>query len=383
MSKISRVALVTNVLPHYRVAGFEQLAQRMAGRIDFFVLTQTMAHRNFLIAEEQPNLNVRVLPGKAFAHPPFDDVHLNDPRAALRGHDLIILSGWDEPTFLLLWLLAQLQGKRVAFWIESTYNDGARTTWKEAYKRFLLKRAVGAIAMGKNSAAYCEWLGMPRSKIFIAPNSGDSAYFRAHAATLVPERAKLRAQLGLEGVVILFVGRMVEYYKNVFTLLRAQRCLEEKRLPVQLVLIGEGPDRAKYERLASDFGLCAVRFENFMNRVELSHYYAASDIFVLPSRSETWGQVINEAMEFALPILTTERVGAAADLVWDGENGIVIPPEDVNALAGALEALAQNTARRQQMGKRSREIIAPYTPEIWADAFARALDTMLESTIRT
>ncbi len=377
MSKISCAALVTNVLPHYRVKGFECLAERLVGRIDFFVLTETMAHRNFVLADAHPNLNVHVLPGKAFARPPFDDVHLNDPRPALRDHDLIILSGWDEPTFVLLWWLAQLQGKRVVFWIESNYQDGIRTTWKESYKRFLLKHAVGAIAMGKNSAAYCEWLGLPRSKIFIAPNAGDSDYFRAEAEELEPKRDELRQEFGFEGVVILFVGRMVEFYKNVSALLRAQRCLEEKNLPAQLVLIGEGPDRVMYEQLARELNLQNVRFENFMNRAQLSRYYAASDIFVLPSHSETWGQVINEAMEFALPIVTTQAVGAAADLVCDGENGFVVPPNDVDALASALQLLMQNATRRDAMGKRSREIISLYTPEAWADAFAGAVEKML------
>ncbi len=377
MRKMTRAALVTNVLPHYRVKGFELLARRLAGRIDFFVLTETMAHRNFIRADSHPNLSVHVLPGKAFARPPFDDVHLNDPRTVLRDHDLIILSGWDEPTFILLWLLAQLQGKRAAFWIESTYHDGIRTTWKESYKRFLLRRAVGAIVMGKNSAAYCEWLGMPHSKIFIAPNAGDSDYFRAQAATLEPKRDGLRQQLGLEGIVILFVGRMIEFYKNVSTLLRAQRCIQEKNLPAQLILIGEGPDRVLYEQLTRELNLQNVRFENFMSRAELARYYAASDIFVLPSRSETWGQVINEAMEFALPIVTTQNVGASADLVCDGENGFVVPTNDVNALVGALELLIQNASVRHTMGERSCEIISHYTPEVWADAFARAVETML------
>ncbi|HZQ08843.1 MAG TPA: glycosyltransferase family 4 protein [Anaerolineae bacterium] len=376
MTKLPRVALVTNVLPHYRVPCFEALAERLPGQVDFFVLAEILTERYFVLADAHPNLPVHVLSGKAWAHPPFDDVHLNDPRPVLRDYDLIILGGWAEPTFLLLWLLAQLRGTRVAFWIESTLYDGARDTWKESYKRLLLRRAGGAIVMGKSSAAYCEWLGLPRSRIFIAPNAGDSAYFRKQAASLLPRRAELRRALGVEGVVILFVGRMVEFYKGVSTLLSAQAELEKKNLPAQLVLIGEGADRAEYKRTSAELGLRSVRFENFMNHAALSRYYAAADIFVLPSRSETWGLVINEAMEFGLPIVTTQVVGAAADLVHP-ENGFVVPPGDVAALACALETLARNETRRQAMGECSRAIIAQHTPEAWAEHFARAVETML------
>lgn len=371
-----RVALITNILPHYRVPCFEALVARFDGEIDFFVLTDTMAHRQFVMAALSPALRVRVLKGAAWSRPPFDDLHLNDPRPALDNYDLIVLSGWDEPTFLLVWLLARLKKTRVAFWVESTYNDAPRDTWKESVKRFLLKPAVGAIAMGTNSAAYCAWLGVPHAKIFIAPNAADSAFFSARARELAPRRAALRAELGLQGVVILFVGRMVEHYKRVSVLLCAQQLLESKKLPAQLVLIGEGPDRAGYESLCRELNLQNVRFLNFLDHDGLARQYAAADIFVLPSASETWGLVINEAMEFGLPIVTTRVVGASADLVAD--NGLIVPPDDVSALASALETLVTDASLRANMGALSRTRIAAQTPAAWADGFAHGLETMLQ-----
>src|SRR5262245_21395297 len=127
-----RVAFVTNVLAHYRVPCFEALAARLPGRIDFFVLTDEMTHRSYVLAEEQSALPLHVLPGKAFARPPYDNVHLNDVRPALRDYDLIILSGWAEPSYLLLWSLARITRKRIAFWLESTQDDFARAGFKES-----------------------------------------------------------------------------------------------------------------------------------------------------------------------------------------------------------------------------------------------------------
>lgn len=378
ISNAPRVALVTNVLSHYRVPCFEALAARLPGRIDFFLLTETMAHRNYVLAQSSNThqFSLQVLPGKAFHRPPFDDLHFNDTRPALRGYDLVILSGWAEPSYILLWSLAKLARKRVGFWIESTLNDGARNTWKEMPKRMMLQSANAVIATGASVVKYCEWLGVSREKIFIAPNAVDSRYFSARAQMLIPQRDQLRAELGLDGVVILFVGRMVDFYKRVTILLDAQKMLQAKEMDAELVLVGEGPDRVAYLEQCQALGLRGVRFVNFMTHDALSRYYAAADIFVLPSRSEVWGLVINEAMEFGLPIVTTRNVGAAPDLVQD--NGFVVPPDDAAALAGALEKLVGDALLRETMGARSREIISHFTPDAWADGFANAIERMLE-----
>lgn len=373
----ARVAFVTNVLAHYRVPCFEALAARLPGRIDFFLLTEGMAHRSYVLAQGAGTLPIEVLPGRAFASPPYDDTHLNDPRPALHDHEVLVLGGWAEPSYLLLWTLAQVLGKRVVFWIESTAEDLERVGWKESLKRTMLGRAAGVVVSGTSAQRYCERLGVPGEKIFRAPNAIDVGYFSRQARILLPQREHLRAELGLQGVVILFAGRMIESFKNVSMLLAAQRELETKNLNVELVLIGEGQDRARYEEMARGWNLRGVRFVNFLEHDALCRYYAAADVFVLPSRSEPWGFVLNEAMEFGLPLVVSNVVGAAADLVEPNGNGFVVAPDDGNALAGALEALVRDNEQRARMGKRSREIISQYTPEAWADGFAHALESAL------
>src|SRR5207244_1942255 len=163
---------------------------------------------------------------------PNDDTHLNDPRPALQNHQVIVLGGWAEPSYLLLWTLSQMTRKRVVFWIESTADDLARAGWKETLKRTMVGRAVGVVVSGRSAQQYCEQLGVPREKIFRAPNAIDTEYFSRQAHLLLPQREQLRAELNLQGIVILFVGRMVESFKNVSILLAAQRILQEKDLNV-------------------------------------------------------------------------------------------------------------------------------------------------------
>jgi glycosyltransferase involved in cell wall biosynthesis len=84
--------------------------------------------------------------------------------------------------------------------------------------------------------------------------------------------------------------------------------------------------------------------------------YAAADVFALLSEREPWGVVVNEAAACGLPLLLSERVGAAHDLLRDGENGVLVPVGDASAAGEALRTLAADPTRRQAFGARSREL---------------------------
>ena len=97
--------------------------------------------------------------------------------------------------------------------------------------------------------------------------------------------------------------------------------------------------------------------------------YAAADIFVLPSISEPWGMVLNEAAAAGLPLIATDACGAAWELIEDGANGFRVPAADAQALRDAIAEL-EDPERRATFGARSREIAARFTPEAWAAAVA-------------
>ena len=120
-----------------------------------------------------------------------------------------------------------------------------------------------------------------------------------------------------------------------------------------LVLVGDGEERQALELRAKDAGIDA-RFLGFLEGDDLVDAYAAADAAVLLSRRETWGVVVNEAMASGLPIIATERVGATADLVKEGENGFVVASGDAERAASSLAYLADNPEVQARFGKRSR-----------------------------
>lgn len=378
-SPMTRVALITNVLSHYRVPCFGRLSQALTDRIAFFFLTKEMSHRSYVLTQGQPSFPTIWLKGWNFHRPPDDDRHLNDIRPVIKGrYDVIVLGGWDELTYLLLWLWGCFLRKKVLFWIESTARDSLRRGFKEYYKQLLLRHAAGCIVPGKRAFEYCTMLGMPEDRVFIAPNATDRDYFRRQSDRLLPLRQAIRAELGVNGVAILYVGRLVEEYKNISTLLIAFDKLVRGNKPVSLLVVGEGIDKDRYESLVKKQGIHKVRFLGQLNHEQLCRIYTASDILVLPSRSETWGFVLNEGMEFGLPLVVSEAVGAGPDLVSHGENGFVFPVGDVDALAAALELLAQNEALRKKMGQKSRQIIEDFSPENWAKGVMKAITSVSE-----
>lgn len=368
-----RVALVTNVLSHYRVPCFQRLAAALPGRFDLFLLTDRMAHRHYVMAREDGGLAPTVLPGRSFRRPPDDDFHWNSIGPVLRGrYDVLILGGWSEPTLLWLWLRHQLRPTKIFFWTESTRVDRRRAPSRELLKRTLMRGAAGCLVPGERAAAYCEHLGMPRGRIFTAPNATDRDFFRSRADALLPERETLRRTLGLEGPTVLFVGRLVESIKGVESVIRALGRLAGEGVSAGLVLAGEGPDAEPYQALADGLGVDLRRLGNVPHEA-LCRWYAAADLLVLPSRSEVWGFVLNEAMEFGLPLVVSDAVGAADDLVQDGVHGAIVPVGDIEGFATALGPLLTDPDLRRRQGEACRRQIERYSPERWAAGVVEAV----------
>jgi glycosyltransferase involved in cell wall biosynthesis len=132
-------------------------------------------------------------------------------------------------------------------------------------------------------------------------------------------------------------------------LVRAAAALKERGVGVTTLFLGDGAERAGVERLAGELGLgpAEVRFLGFRN--DVPDLLAASDVFVLPSRSEGFPMSILEAMSHRLPVVCTP-VGGNPELVADGEHGILVPVDDVAALAGAMEKVAADEALRKRLG---------------------------------
>ena len=243
-----------------------------------------------------------------------------------------------------------------------------RSPWKLILRGTMLallyRLCDACLYIGTRNKEFYGSLGVPECKLFFVPYTVDNAYFAKDAERARPKRDELRAELGIprDSVALLFASKMTAR-KRPMDLLLAYERLVAQGLAVSLLYVGDGEQRPALEEHAARQGLHGVRFAGFRNQSELPALYASSDVFVLPSTDEPWGLIINEVMCAGLPVVTTEEVGAAADLLRDGENGYVYPAGDIDALAEHLAALVANAELRIHMGLRSKEIIQNWSYE--------------------
>jgi glycosyltransferase involved in cell wall biosynthesis len=135
--------------------------------------------------------------------------------------------------------------------------------------------------------------------------------------------------------------------------------------------------------LATKLELNNVDFVGFVNQSRIPKYYAASDVFVLPSENETWGLAINEAMCAGLPIVASEEIGCVPDLVHNGVNGGTFVAKDVAGLANALRPILAEPDLRRRMGDASRDIVSRWSFTECRDGLRTALQSLGEVTMPT
>lgn len=215
----------------------------------------------------------------------------------------------------------------------------------EAFRRYV----DAFIVISKEIDQELEGIGIrPEQRVFI-PNGVDTEAFKP----LSPhEKDALRATLDLPtGPVALFSGRLAAE-KRVDRLISVWKSIQSERPDAMLLILGTGDQEAALKKLALELGLSSsIRFPGHV--AEVSAYLQAGDLFVLPSVTEGLSNSLLEAMAAGLPAVAT-RVGAAPDLITQGENGWLIPPDDDQALCEALLALIDDPVLRQALGAAAR-----------------------------
>lgn len=222
-----------------------------------------------------------------------------------------------------------------------TAPRGAKRWLWERRSRWLLGRFDGWLAVGSRAQEYLRRLTPDTShpRIFDSTHAVDNTFFASAAAPhLTPEgRGAARRELGAAGVapVLLFAGKLSPI-KRPLDLIRATALLGQgTSSPPQLLIAGGGELEASCRAEAAKLGV-AAHWAGFLNQSQLGQAYAAADCLVLPSASESWGLVVNEAMATGLPAVLSDGVGCAPDLVKPGLTGETFPVSDVPALAAAL-----------------------------------------------
>jgi glycosyltransferase involved in cell wall biosynthesis len=298
------------------------------------------------------------------------------PAILSRRFDAVVLfMGWGTITSLLAIAACRMSGTPFFLFGDSSFPPPEVTTAQRLRARFLraiFRMAGGFLVSGTLNADYYRHYGADPSCFFHVPWAIDNERFASASRMSANERNELRQQFGAmaDDVVIVYSAKLLQR-KDPMALLRGVAAMRYRERALVLFL-GHGELRESLERFAREENL-RVHFAGFVNQAELPRYYAAGDVFVLPSVYEPRGAVVNEAMACGLPVIVTDRCGSNGDIVRDGDNAFIFPAGDPLRLAGHLDTLADEPELRARMGERSRTIISEWSYERGVEGVLAAL----------
>ncbi|OEU41977.1 hypothetical protein BGV40_12055 [Methanosarcina sp. Ant1] len=266
-------------------------------------------------------------------------------------YDLVLTS----TSWYICWIIAKVRGKKFIFMTEFWYWQDKSFIRKilNRFTKIVVKNSDSIFAMGTNAYRSCIELGIKEERVFMHPQC---AVDYSELPTF-----NLRVKHNLEDKkIVLFLGRIVKI-KGLDYLIESFSRLEHDEENVFMIIAGDGPDRIKYEKLSKELGVKNILFTGRVSKKEISSYYTACDIFVLPSifykqSYEPWGLVINEAMAFSKPVIATNAVGASADMIENGYNGYTVEEKNADELYNSMKKMLYNDENMRLMGENSRKI---------------------------
>lgn len=377
-----RVVLVTEIISPYRIPLFNSLARQPETDLQVVFLAETdPGLREWHVYKDEIQFSYRVLPSWRKRIGKYSFLVNRGVTRALRAAapHLIICGGYNYPAFWQCLVWARAHQVPFLLWSESNQQDERGETFLiESLKNEFLSRCSGFLVPGQCAREYLLLHRVGSENIFAAPNAVGNDVFSCATRRARGNADQLRKTLRLPDRYFLFVGRLVPE-KGVFDLLAAYAKLNNSlREQIGLVFVGGGSCRQALEREAAAVSPGMIRFTGFIQRDDLANYYALAEALVLPTHSDPWGLVVNEAMACGLPIIVSEIAGCARDLVKPMWNGFHVPAGDPLSLNAAMADLAMRPDLRETMGSNSKQHISRFTPEIWAESVATAINQNLE-----
>ena len=363
---MKRVLFLTNFPSPYRVHFFDELGKYLDVTVLYSDRVEDITHRNIQWFED----------GQGGFHPVQlkQTAKIRDEFLCLeviswlnKKFDSIVIGGYSSPTAILA--MAYLRIRKIPFYMEV---DGGLIRQDSKLKHFVKKSLVCMadrwLSTGYHTTRYLVHYGAKEEKVQCYPFSSLYEKDILDRVLSSEEKEALRKELGIEEKhMVLAIGQFI-HRKGFDVLLKAAQNVSKD---VGIYIVG-GEATEEYLKLREELGVSNVHFLGFQKKERLSKFYKAADLFVLPTREDIWGLVINEALAYGLPTITTDRCVAGLELIEDGVNGYVVPVEDEKALAEKINAVL--AADLQQMGEASLRKIRPYTLENMAKTHAEIFE---------
>lgn len=335
MKSQSKVLFITNYPSPYRVDFWNLLGQSVDLTVSFTSSPKDQTHRS----SKWFNLN--------YDH--FRPVFLENKRRFFgktiftdivplikEGWNCIILGGYSS--FTAMYAIEYMRLHRISFWLEA---DGGLIS-KDSLLIYLVKKHFVSAASwwfssGKTTSEYFKHYGADEDKIFEYPfTSLTEEDLRQAEIKSRSDKKSMRKKLNIaEDKVVLSVGRFSYnrgYGKGYDVLLRSAESFDKS---IGVYIVGDEPTE-EFVNWKQEKQLTNVHFVGFKTKTELAEYYIAADVLAMPTRGDVWGLVVNEALSYGLPVVSSDKCVAALDFIKNEYNGYIVPVEDSDALTEGI-----------------------------------------------
>lgn len=271
-------------------------------------------------------------------------------------YDIIVMTNYAYLTDLCAILVLKLKRMKYFYETDGGIINHTESKAKKMFKSFMLSGATGYFSPSSSSDEYLNYYGAQKNKIY-------RYCFTSLMGKDIPllqltkeQKYKLRKELGIkESKVILAIGQFV-YRKGFDLLLKAVVGLDDD---TGVYIVGGVPTE-EYQQLKRDLNLKNVHFEGFKKSKELCDFFNVADLFVHPTREDIWGLVINEAMAYRLPIITTEKCVAGIELL---QSDCIVPVNDIMALHEKIKSILYDDEMSIRIGNENYNKIKKCTIE--------------------
>lgn len=357
-----RIVIFHNILSPYKTFLFNEMF-KIHKDITVIYVAKTENRRDWFLDEKEIKFKYEIMfdapldfvpPGTLFTRT-WNRLNALTP-------DLVIIDGYSYASCWAGFLWSKLHRRPVVLWSSSNLVDHARIWHREWIKKVLVARCDAYNVYGSRSHEYLMRLGAKKEKIFIVGNNTDNVFYSSQVEKFKGKKDALCEKYGLPKKNFLYVGRFASE-KNLLNFLKSYQKIRRERCGWGLILVGDGPLKREIEDYILRYDVPDVLLPGFKQKEEIAHFFAISNILVLPSFSEPWGLVVNEAMASGLPVLVSKNCGCYPDLVNDGENGFSFNPQNNEELLELMWKIVDDKVDLQIMGSKARQIVGNFTPE--------------------
>ncbi|MBW8866725.1 MAG: glycosyltransferase family 4 protein [Acidobacteria bacterium] len=294
--------------------------------------------------------------------------------------DVVLITGWYSKTLVRALAACRRLGVPVLFRGDSHLQSGPAgwRRWLWVAKTWtLLRMFAGYLSPGTRVDEYLARFGVPDHRVFRVPHGVDNDLFAQSAAAYqsTDTRAAARRAAGIDpsAFVVLFSGKLVDRKRPLDVIRAAARTMA----PTTVVVAGAGPLDAAMREEAARLGV-ELRMLGFLNQTQLGRAYAIADCLALPSdHSETWGLVVNEALATGLPVIVSDAVGCAPDLVHEQVTGSRYRLGDVAELAEAIDGVRQRMPVTDAVRAQCRAAVATSDVATMTSGLVRACRSVI------